>query len=374
MEDAEDAMNRRTFYDTLQIRPDAEPEVIDVVYRRLCRKYHPDVNHDLESEQRIRTLNEAYAVLGDPDRRKAYDRALEETRTTSSTHAVRAGSGSQDPSEEAALGEALSCVADYFAHLRDQHFHLAYRLLSDTDRKRIPLRDFLEWQEAVSGMFQIGDVSASVFRTHRMPGRLIGADILAEGHEIDLSRDGVQSFQMIKTLVREQDEWRIQLGYEDVRGLAAKFRLMAESAHPRVTDANDLLRLAEREAYLFKRYEIPFSLVSFHVGDASRDAAAQGLWEAKAHSWISHAMNVLRQTDVLAWTETGDCILLLAHTDQKQAQTAMRKFAGRVERMASGEGAAVLFQWTASQYAGLTMEAWMGRLQRSLQHKVGKRV
>jgi len=366
-------MNRRTYYDFLQIRSDAEPEVIDAVYRRLCRKYHPDVNHDLESEQRIRNLNEAYAVLGDPVRRKAYDKALEETRMTPFSRTAKAGSGGQDPSEEALLEEALSCVADYFSHLRDQRFHLAYRLLSEADRKRIPLRDFLDWQEAVCGMFQIGDVAVSVFRTHRMPGRLMGADILAEGHEIDLSRDGVQSFQMIKVLVRERDEWRIRLGYEEVRGLAAKFRLMAESTHPRVTDAEDLLRLAEREAYLFKRYEIPFSLVLFHVRDAAADAGSRGLWEVKTHSWISHSMDMLRQTDVLAWTEAGDGILLLAHTDQKQGQTAVRKLAGQVERLAAGEGANVLFQWTVSQYSGLSLEAWMNRLQRSLQHKALKR-
>jgi hypothetical protein len=64
----------RNYYAILQVDPRAEPEVIEAAYRRLSRKYHPDVSEDPEAGRRMRDLNEAYAVLSDPGRRRAYDR------------------------------------------------------------------------------------------------------------------------------------------------------------------------------------------------------------------------------------------------------------------------------------------------------------
>jgi len=64
----------KDYYAILQVHPRAEPEVIEAAYRRLSRKYHPDVSGEADAGQRMRELNEAFAVLSDPDRRRAYDR------------------------------------------------------------------------------------------------------------------------------------------------------------------------------------------------------------------------------------------------------------------------------------------------------------
>jgi hypothetical protein len=65
-------------YETLEVSPRASSEVIQAAYRVLARNAHPDRNHDGDAEQRIRRLNAAYAVLGDPGHRAKYD--LECTR------------------------------------------------------------------------------------------------------------------------------------------------------------------------------------------------------------------------------------------------------------------------------------------------------
>jgi hypothetical protein len=62
-------------YEVLQVSPNAEPEVIEAAYRRLARKYHPDVAHTPEAADRMRQIARAYRVLSDPDRRAAYDPA-----------------------------------------------------------------------------------------------------------------------------------------------------------------------------------------------------------------------------------------------------------------------------------------------------------
>lgn len=62
---------QQDYYAILQVDPKAEPEVIQAAYRRLAAKYHPDAGGD---EERMKRINEAWDVLGDPQRRRAYDR------------------------------------------------------------------------------------------------------------------------------------------------------------------------------------------------------------------------------------------------------------------------------------------------------------
>lgn len=61
-------------YKTLQVDPEAEDEVIAAAYRRLARKYHPDVADSPEAAVRMAALNAAWELIGDPERRAAFDR------------------------------------------------------------------------------------------------------------------------------------------------------------------------------------------------------------------------------------------------------------------------------------------------------------
>lgn len=61
------------YYRVLQVIPEAEAEVIGAAYRRLAQKYHPDHVLSLDADERMRAINEAFAVLSDPRRRRAYD-------------------------------------------------------------------------------------------------------------------------------------------------------------------------------------------------------------------------------------------------------------------------------------------------------------
>ena len=61
-------------YKTLQVDPEAEDEVIQAAYRRLARKYHPDLADTAEAATRMATINAAWELIGDPVSRQAYDR------------------------------------------------------------------------------------------------------------------------------------------------------------------------------------------------------------------------------------------------------------------------------------------------------------
>lgn len=61
-------------YKTLQVDPEADPEVIQAAYRRLAQKWHPDLASGQEAENRMVAINRAWEMLGDPVRRAEYDR------------------------------------------------------------------------------------------------------------------------------------------------------------------------------------------------------------------------------------------------------------------------------------------------------------
>ncbi|MGB2782058.1 MAG: DnaJ domain-containing protein, partial [Phycisphaerae bacterium] len=68
-------MAEHDYYEVLGVGRGASQEDIRKAYRRLARKYHPDLNPgDPEAERKFKGLGEAYEVLSDAEKRKAYDR------------------------------------------------------------------------------------------------------------------------------------------------------------------------------------------------------------------------------------------------------------------------------------------------------------
>ncbi len=68
------AENKRDYYDVLGVPKTADEATIKKAYRSLAKKYHPDMNPgDKEAEMKFKEVNEAYAVLSDPDKKARYD-------------------------------------------------------------------------------------------------------------------------------------------------------------------------------------------------------------------------------------------------------------------------------------------------------------
>ncbi len=82
-------MEFKDYYQLLGVEPDADGKTIKAAYRKLARKYHPDMNPDKGAEDKFKEVAEAYEVLKDAGRRAEYDELRQ--------YQGRAGSGFERP-------------------------------------------------------------------------------------------------------------------------------------------------------------------------------------------------------------------------------------------------------------------------------------
>ena len=66
-------MDHKDYYKVMGVSQTATDKEIKLAYRRLARKYHPDISKEKDAEEHFKEVGEAYEVLKDPEKRKVYD-------------------------------------------------------------------------------------------------------------------------------------------------------------------------------------------------------------------------------------------------------------------------------------------------------------
>ena len=110
-------MEYKDYYQTLGVERGASADEIKKAYRKLVRKYHPDVSKETDADRRTKEINEAYDVLGDAEKRAAYD------QLGRGHHAGEQFRPPPDWSEHFDFGGSANDIfADLFAHVgRGRH-------------------------------------------------------------------------------------------------------------------------------------------------------------------------------------------------------------------------------------------------------------
>jgi curved DNA-binding protein len=114
-------MEYKDYYQTLGVSRDAAPDAIKRAYRKLARKYHPDVSKEPNAEARFKEVNEANEVLKDPEKRAAYDALGANWRAGQD---FRPPPGGGRGREEFHFGpEEAAQFSDFFSSLFGREFH-----------------------------------------------------------------------------------------------------------------------------------------------------------------------------------------------------------------------------------------------------------
>ncbi len=93
-------MEFKDYYATLGVPKTASAKEIKQAFRKMARKYHPDVNPgDKSAESRFKEINEAYEVVGDADKRKKYDELGSNWKMYEQAQRAGGGAGGFDPSQ-----------------------------------------------------------------------------------------------------------------------------------------------------------------------------------------------------------------------------------------------------------------------------------
>ncbi|MBW4573090.1 MAG: molecular chaperone DnaJ [Tolypothrix carrinoi HA7290-LM1] len=101
----------RDYYEILGVSRDADKEEIKGAYRRLARKYHPDVNKEPGAEDRFKEINRAYEVLSEPEMRERYNRFGE----AGVSGAAAGAGGFQDMSDMGGFADIFESIFSGFA-------------------------------------------------------------------------------------------------------------------------------------------------------------------------------------------------------------------------------------------------------------------
>ncbi len=90
----------KSLYETLGITEKASADEIKKAYRKLARKYHPDINKDPSAQEKFKEINAAYEVLSDPEKKAQYDQFGDQMFGGQSFHDFARGQGAEVDLEE----------------------------------------------------------------------------------------------------------------------------------------------------------------------------------------------------------------------------------------------------------------------------------
>ena len=121
--------NKRDYYEVLGVAKGATPDEIKKSYRRLARKYHPDVSKEPDAEARFKEVAEAWEVLSDEQRRAEYDQMWQHRNDPQFSRQFQHGDGQSLPYEDMRFDGGYTQHVTMNVADREKFFREAFRVL-----------------------------------------------------------------------------------------------------------------------------------------------------------------------------------------------------------------------------------------------------
>lgn len=378
----------KDYYKVLQVHHQAEPEVIEGAFKRLAKKYHPDVCGTNRSGEMMKAINEAYGVLRDPARRQMFHRdwvrkhtIVKEEESISSTQTL-------------SVESAKRVLTDYLRAIQRRDYEYAYRLISAQDKSRIPLADFITWQESVSTIFAILEFENKFCQMN--PNLLLEersykeiAEFNVKVIEKNIIMDRKEKGEFLRKTVRENDTWSVFLGYKEVRSFTEKFQRLAglitvksvvqelSETHSKIDHPTGLLNQkgfferAENEMARYNRYKQAFTLILCRIdeGRASADKLPAGQEDSVMKSLGEMITSMLRNLDVVARWEEKSLIILLPQSNLQAGLSVAEKIRKQLSSQTTynrNNRLKITMSFGVAENAATTLEACIRRVQRCL--------
>ena len=376
------------YYQILQVHQDAEQDVIEAAYKKLCKKYHPDLCRLPEAEERMKEINIAYEVLGDAHKRALYTLDWRRHRFVRQAPPPPANNARTIDSQR-----ARRIMDEYFQYLSEESYPRAYELLSEADKRNITLASFTEWQQSVREIYAVRKCVPRVIAHYDEFAVDDRHGCAAKRFEIEMTEENkltgaISRYKFHKYAVSESEgAWRVYLGYRDLSHLVDQFRHMASTkdeagvlhSFKRRRDANEaargllnrkgFLERAASEQYRFKRYRRPFAMAVMHI------SVPEGLASNSVTAQAGHTFSkLLRAIDILGYIDSDRYAVLLAEITKESARTVVERISRHVAKeLRAAFDINVTVKYSVRQYAGEELEALLATLCQRLPAKKSER-
>ena len=335
--------------------------ITDVIssYRRLCRAHHPDVNDDPGSEEMMKRINIAYAVLREKlmrdaafRERQSYARPVRR-HTHTGPDMYNRGADTRKGSVEAEK-EAFTVLDNYFKLISACDYSGAYNYLCSYDKRYITRESFVEWRKSVARLYPMrefkitGDLPTATvsFDDGRIrQARRYRVAVTEENFEDEPSQTG----SIEKLVINENGMWRVYLGYRGVSELTRSFDERFESKRRRditkrweeyytgLAQEYDMLSLTgmrkalSREMYRQRRFggTLTFAVLTI-TSDSDCGIGQEELLRSAARTIIG----ALRETDVPAYAGDGVFAILFVELKKKNVEEIIDRLVESIRKNA----------------------------------------
>lgn len=370
------------YYKILGVSAGAGIADVTSSYRKLCRKYHPDINGDPGAEEHMKRINIAYSVLREKlardaliRERQAYSRpARRYTGPDVRSRDQESGRGSQETDQE-----AYSVLDSYFRLINACDYSGAYDLLSNYDQRYITRESFISWRKSVARLYPMrgfgiagGMPAATVsFRDGR---NLHARKFRVAVTEDNFTEEPAQQGDVEKFVIKENGVWKVFLGYKGVGDITRSFDERFEDGRKReiakrwedyytgLSQEYDMLgmaglrKAASREFYRQKRFGGALSFAAVSIKSGGDGGIGQ---EELLRSAARTITGALRETDIPAYAGDGVFAILFVELRKRNLEEIVARLAELIRKNAGpllGRKAVIDFaveSWTGQDPADI---------------------